>query len=488
MQTNPYKQYFEAMPCYATVQSPELRVIDANQRFRSDFGDWEGRYCYQVYKRRSEKCEQCLVEKTLWDGRPHRHESQVTSLDGREISVLVETTPIRNEAGEITAVVKMSTDITQIKRLETKLRESQERYRLLFEEVPCYISIQDADLNLVEANRPFREDFGDTLGGKCWEIYKHRTEPCYPCPVQRTFDDGGIHMREEVVTSRHGRQMNVLVTTAPIPGDGDHISRVMEMSVNITQIRELEDKLTKLGILISSVSHGLKGLLNGLSGGMYLVDSGLKKGDEARTRKGWEMVQRNVSRIQSMVQDILYYAKDREPNWEVVSPVGIAEEVCGLMHTRAEELGIEVACDLDPNAGEFEVDPQAIRSLLTNLVENALDACRLDQDKTEHNVSLCLRGDGGFVEYVVEDNGIGMDRETQEKAFSLFFSSKGMEGTGLGLFIANKLAEAHGGRIRLESEPGVGTRFTVSLPREGATAPEAVGSGSGIAGEAQLGQ
>ena len=66
---------------------------------------------------------------------------------------------------------------------------------------------------------------------------------------------------------------------------------------------------------------------------------------------------------------------------------------------------------------------------------------------------------------LVRDNGIGMDRETREKAFTLFFSSKGTGGTGLGLFISNRIARSHGGRIELKSEAGVGTQFVVALPR-----------------------
>jgi signal transduction histidine kinase len=66
----------------------------------------------------------------------------------------------------------------------------------------------------------------------------------------------------------------------------------------------------------------------------------------------------------------------------------------------------------------------------------------------------------------VEDNGLGMSQEVREKAFTLFFSSKGSGGTGLGLFIADKIAKSHGGRIELESEVGKGSRFTVTLPRK----------------------
>jgi signal transduction histidine kinase len=79
-----------------------------------------------------------------------------------------------------------------------------------------------------------------------------------------------------------------------------------------------------------------------------------------------------------------------------------------------------------------------------------------------------------FIRFEIEDNGLGMDRETREKAFSLFFSSKGSEGTGLGLFISNKIAQVHGGSITIESEPGVGSKFIIALPRNRKIVQEAV--------------
>jgi signal transduction histidine kinase len=167
-----------------------------------------------------------------------------------------------------------------------------------------------------------------------------------------------------------------------------------------------------------------------------------------------------------MVSDILYYAKDREPLWETVSAAGLADEILGLMQARAEEHGIQLASDIARPVGDFEADPQAVRSLLVNLLENSLDACRIDNKKAEHTVSFRLKGFPEHVQYEVQDNGIGMDRETCDKAFSLFFSSKGAQGTGLGLFIANRIARAHGGTIQLESQPDVGTRFIVQLPRK----------------------
>lgn len=462
----PYHRYFQDMPCYLSIQDRNFRVIDANNRFNEHFGNWQGRYCYQIYKQRSEKCENCPVEQTFHDGQCHSSEEQVVTLAGRPTSVIVYTTPIRDEQGKITAVMEMSTDITDVKRLQSQFRTSQKRYQQLFEEVPCYVSIQDTDLNIVDVNRRFREDFGGYLGCKCYEIYKHRKEECFPCPVQQTLEDGQVHSSEEIVTSRDGKQMNVVVHTSPIVDSMGIIQRVMEISTDITPIRELQSQLESIGLLISSVSHGIKGLLNGLDGGMYLVNTGMKTGNQARLEKGWEMVQRNVERIRGQVLNILYYAKERQPNWELVDASSLAEEIISIVEAKAVELDVELKSEIDKTVGQFEADPQAMRSLLVNLMENSLDACRVNKKSQEHRVKLGLRGDDSEVRFIIEDNGIGMDQETCEKAFSLFFSSKGAKGTGLGLFISNKIARAHGGRIELDSELDRGSRFEVVLPRK----------------------
>lgn len=461
-----YRQYFEAMPCYLTVQDRDLRIIDANRRFVNEFGNYEGRYCYQIYKQRPEKCEACPVERTFRDGRSYSSEEVVQTVNGREVSVIVYTTPIRNTAGEIVSVMEMSTDITEIKQLQKQLRDSQKRYRLLFEEVPCYISIQDRDLRVVEANRLFREAFGTSYGSKCYEVYKHRQEACDPCVVHQTFADGRIHVHEEVVTARDERHMNVLVTTAPVKNSDGAIEHVIEMSTDISQIRELQDKLASVGLLISSISHDIKGLLNGLDGGIYLVNSGLKKNDRKRIDNGWEIALRNVDRIRSMVLNILYYAKDRVPNWEEVSAQELVRELGEQYASKAREMGIQLRVERDAGDGIFEADPAAVRSMLINLLENAMDACRVDSRKTSHLVTFEFVDRPESIRFHVADNGIGMDRETRQKAFSLFFSSKGSGGTGLGCFIANKIAQAHGGRIRVESEVDQGTRFMVDMPKK----------------------
>ncbi len=81
-----------------------------------------------------------------------------------------------------------------------------------------------------------------------------------------------------------------MIWTAPIRNAAGEITRVMEMSTDITQIRELQDHLSSLGLKISSISHGIKSLLAGLDGGIYLVESGLAKEDSERVKEGWDAV------------------------------------------------------------------------------------------------------------------------------------------------------------------------------------------------------
>ena len=190
-----------------------------------------------------------------------------------------------------------------------------------------------------------------------------------------------------------------------------------------------------------------------------------KKDDRKRIDQGWEIALRNVDRIRTMVMDILYYAKDREPNYENIEIVPFMQDICTMMEDKAKTLNIELDYQLPATIGNFEADPLFFRSLIVNLLENSQDACRIDTKKEKHKISVGVRSNTEKVFFEISDNGIGMDRETREKAFSMFFSSKGAGGTGLGLFISNKIAQSHGGHITIESEEGVGSKFIVEMPR-----------------------
>ena len=233
---------------------------------------------------------------------------------------------------------------------------------------------------------------------------------------------------------------------------------------------ELQDHLSSLGLMIGSISHGIKGLLTGLDGGMYLVDSGFSKQNREQIKEGWETVKLMVERIRKMVLDILFYAKKRGLMWERVDPLSFAEDLAAIFAPKIEKQNIAFMKEFDEAVGEFEIDIGYIHSALTNILENAVDACTKDAAKTDHKIVFGVRQDANHVIFDVCDNGMGMDPNTVAKLFTPFFSSKGRRGTGLGLFISHKIVRQHGGEILVKSTTGQGTLFTIKIPK---TLPEA---------------
>ncbi|MFP4446055.1 MAG: ATP-binding protein [Desulfosudaceae bacterium] len=346
------------------------------------------------------------------------------------------------------------------------LHNAQILYHQLFNEVPCYITVQNRDLRLTDTNQLFKRDFGNTVGGYCYEIYKHRDSPCPECPVEKTFADGRTHGTEEVIKSRSGQHYNVITQTAPIKDEHGNITQVMEISTNITKIRHLQDHLSSLGLMLGSISHGIKGMLTALDGSIYQLETGLARNDHQRTVKGFGQIKKVSEGIKKMVLDILNYAKFRELQYEQVDVRKLAANAVATVRQLADDAGVDIETDVAESLGTVELDTNWMQTALVNFLENAVDACALDKKKIAHRITLAAwpRNDREFC-LAIEDNGMGMVEDTRNSLFTLFFSSKGARGTGLGLFIANHVVEQHGGAIQVTSQPEQGTRFEICLPR-----------------------
>jgi signal transduction histidine kinase len=167
-----------------------------------------------------------------------------------------------------------------------------------------------------------------------------------------------------------------------------------------------------------------------------------------------------------MVLDILFYAKERELKTEKVDVLSFARDVASVVEPKIAEKQIEFIRDFNKPLGKFEIDPGFVRSALVNILENAADACIKDNSKKPHKIIFEVKQDKNDIIFDVHDTGIGMDSDTREKVFDLFFSSKGSKGTGLGLFISNKIIGQHGGSIEADSTPGHGSHFCIRLPKK----------------------
>ena len=458
-------KYFNEMPCFVSVHNRNLKVVATNQLYKERLGDRIGGNSWEIYKGRAADQAKCPVGETFKSRKGRRSKETVAYVSGETVPVIVHTAPIRNKDGNVELVIEISADTTEIRRLQEELRTTQQRYHQLFDEAPCYISVQDRSLKLVAANRRFKEDFDEKIGSHCYEVYKHQHEPCSECPVAKTFEDGKSHQSEMVVTSKTGEQNNLLIWTAPIRDEAGEISQVMEMSTNITQIRKLQDHLSAIGLKIGSISHGIKGLLTRLDGGMYLLDSGFAKKNEELIKEGWNVVRLMVDRIRNMVLDILYFAKERDLKWERVDVLSLAVEVIHTVEPKIEAQNIKLVSDFDESIEEFEVDAAVVRSALINVLENAIDACLEKESDKSHEIVFGVKQDNDHIIFDVTDTGVGMDKETRENLFNLFFSSKGNKGTGLGLFISNNFIRQHGGSITVDSTPGKGSHFSIRMPK-----------------------
>jgi signal transduction histidine kinase len=228
---------------------------------------------------------------------------------------------------------------------------------------------------------------------------------------------------------------------------------------------ELKDHLSSLGMMIGSISHGIKGLLTSLDGGLYLVESGFSHKQEDTVEEGWQIVKQTVERIRKLMLDILFYTKKREFSFSKVTVGDFAREVAAAVAGKMESRRIDFQTQYDDRLGHFSIDANYLQAALNNILENAIQACEQKEGAAAAGIRFAVSANSREVCFEVADTGVGMDQDTLDRLFTVFFSTKGRGGTGLGLFVANQVVEQHGGRIEVQSQPGQGTTFRIIVPR-----------------------
>ena len=196
-----------------------------------------------------------------------------------------------------------------------------------------------------------------------------------------------------------------------------------------------------------------------------MLNSGLNKSDINRVGNGLDTLVRNIDRISTFVKAFLNFSRDRLVEPRLCSPADIAEEVSKRHIPMAKEHGIRVENEISGQIDSAAIDYEKMHDCLTNLIGNAIDACRSEDGGDGKVIKLRTFEEGRIIYYEITDNGCGMDAETRDKAFNKFFTTKGLQGTGLGMLMARKIVQEHGGKIDLKSELGTGTTVRIQLPR-----------------------
>lgn len=389
--------------------------------------------------------------------------------------------PLRDEAGAVTQWLGVANDIHERKTAAERLRQEraeteQQRRELeaIYDAAPVGLSLfEPQEFRYLRVNRRLAElvgrDMDDLLGRRIDEVV---AQPGGLQMFQRAAKGEAIrdHTYVTKLLDRPGEQRTFNVNYSPVWGEDGKVRAVSAAVLDVTQQQKAEaalrqsEKLAAVGRLASSISHEINNPLEAVTNLLYLAagEPGLSEAATEYVRMAQDEVRR-VSQIAT--QTLRFHRQQNSPT--LVTPAQLVDPVLNLFHGRLVNSGIHVEAAYSTVRPVlcFEND---IRQILNNLIANAIDAMRTGGRLLVRAHDACdLRSDHPGVRITIADTGHGMDAATLKRVFEPFYTTKGMNGNGLGLWISQGIVERHQGQLRVRSaqdERGHGTVFAIFLP------------------------
>lgn len=244
--------------------------------------------------------------------------------------------------------------------------------------------------------------------------------------------------------------------------DGDFLFSVKDVSEykQIEQTALQNDKLAMLGKIAAAIAHEIRNPLTSIRGFIQLLRPYLLEvGKEEYAR----IILTEIDRANDIIYEFLNSSKPSAPMKQLVSIDHLIKEVVLLTESEALMRNCEIKAECYCSEHFVSIDVKQVKQVILNIIKNALDAIEEIEGERRGLIDIITRSEGKYTEIIIRDNGQGMEKTTMARLFDPFFTTK-QSGTGLGLSVSYRIIRNHSGSIRVDSQAGIGTEFTIYLP------------------------
>jgi histidine kinase len=476
-QRNEYQNLFERVPCIITVQDRNYKLIRYNKEFYEKFKPRAGDTCYAAYKGRKEKCVICPVEKTFEDGLSHFSEERGVNKDGTSTHWIVNTSPIKDEKGEIVAAMEMSLDVTQTKMLEEELEKSEKKYYAIFDNIPNPVFVLDMEtLKILDCNTSVEGIYGykkdEMIERSFLDLFKQEEQNHYKTLIKTT---SVVNQVRHLNKDGDLLFVNIRISPSEYPGEKVYLVTTSDITQRLETEQQLiqASKMATLGEMATGVAHELNQPLSVIKTASQFFMKKIRKKEKIEDDILFSMTEEidaYVDRATKIINHMRQFGRKSDSTLEKVQVNMVLEKALEILGQQLKVRGIEVICDFEDDLPMIMADFDRMEQVFINLLINARDAIdehwqsKLHQ-KGDKRITLKTKSGPREITVKISDTGSGIPDSIIERIFEPFFTTKKVgQGTGLGLSISYGIIKDCKGSIQAVSHKNEGAGFIIKFP------------------------